>query len=478
MKIKMSLYHKYKISGISIGSILSVCLLMLSSCAGEQDLPFDKEIDDAIVVMASVNDVMSSRAYQDQGQIMTGHYYMTYPNFSDNNTYSVCDVNFFEGRGVTKTTDGYELKWQDVGALNYDSKKTCFWMDNVPKPEDDPDAIVVPFTDSYNPFVAGEFDDDEGSNDLLWGYVQMAPEASQVVSMHVHHWMARVNVIVTVDNSNENADIVNFSEGSVKITNLIHKGISFNRISGVIDLGEEPQYEDLYLTVNGDWGSKNDDPNTKNITYFQTKNFVLPPQQLTTDETRPRLVLEVPQNDGTIRTYSGVIPRIMTVNGSPANLAFDQEKNLTLKVKLSQDLLYIESIYAYLQDWVNKGTHLVTANQAGIYSDDDLMSLIGYYQEDNTDEMIHYGYRLEDDWKFDIFTDITVNVDDVAGKMDKGPEFSFELPYHSLTIILKDGSVVKYLPVQHQQAAEALYSLLRKGEIKYPDESVSGEIDP
>lgn len=456
--------------------MLAACLPMVS-CAGNEDIPEAGDGSDVVNVEASVTETRITRApYQEQGQIMSGHYYMTYPNFSDNNTYSVCDVNFYDGRGVTMTTDGYELKWQEVGALNYDSKKTCFWLDNVPKPESEPNAIVVPFTDTYNPFVASVFDTEKEdvTNDLLWGYVQMAPEASQVVTLHVHHYMARVNVIVTVDNSNEDADIVNFQNGSVKITNLVHKGVSFDRLSGAIDLGPEPEYKDLYLTQGGDWGSVTEDQNARNISYFQTKNFVLPPQQLKTDENRPRLVLEVPQRDGSIRTYSGVIPRIMTVDGSPVNLAFDAEKNLTLKVKLSQDLLYIESIYAYLQDWVDKGTHLVTANQAGIYSEDDLMALIGYYVEDNQAEMIRYGYRIGDDWKFDIFADIVLNEDDVAGKMADGPEFSFSMPNHSLTIITSDGQEVKYLPTQYEKAALALYALLRKGDIIYPDASGSG----
>lgn len=456
---------------------------MLVGCVSFISCSEDREIegpdigmeDGSLRIKASLTQSESTRAYQESGQIMTGTYYMTYPKPSNDDNYSVCTVNFYDGRGVTTTQNGYELKWQEVGVLSYDHTQTVFWLDNVPMPENDPQATVIEFTDDYNPFVAGVFDDIDGKNDLLWGYVHMEPEKSQEISLTIHHYMARLNVIVTIDNSNENSEKINFEEGKVRITNVIHKGVNYTRTNGSIGLGPDPEYKELVLKGDDDeWGSTLADTENENIIYYQTLNYVLPPQQLLTDENRPRLVIEVPQSDGTMRTYSGVIPRVMNVNGNPQELAFDPEKNLTLKVKISQDLLRIESIYADVQNWVNKGTHLVSGTQAGIYNGTDLTTLVEIYNDPSREtDLSRYGYRIGDNWVFDVFTDLTVDAKEVKNKMASGPDFSFDLTQHGLTIIREDGAIVIYDAEHAAEAAEALYLLLREGveptEFETPD---------
>lgn len=447
--------------------MMTLGLASLYSCSDYQDQESMQEdnTNGMLKVKASLKQTASTRAYQEEGPIVSGTYYMTYPTPSNNDTYNVCTVNFYDGHGVTTTHTGYELKWQDVGVLSYDFTKTVFWLDNVPMPEDNPNATVIEFSDSYNPFVAGVFDDVDGTNDLLWGYVQMPPESSQEISLTIHHYMSRLSVIITVDNTNENSEKIDFEGGTVKITNVIHEGIDYNRTNGQIGLGTNPQYKDLIMKGStGIWGKVFNDTENENIHYYQTQNFVLPPQQLRTDDGRPRLVIEVPQSDGTMRTYSGVIPRVMNVGGNPQDLAFDPEKNLTLKVKISQDLLKIESIYANVQDWINKGTHLVSGTQAGLYNSNDLKTLIEYYNDPSKEtELSRYGYRIGDAWVFDVFTDLTVNAAEMAGQMSAGPAYSFDLTQHSLTIIKRDGTQVTYDATQSSEAAQALYLLLHDG---------------
>ena len=171
-----------------LSSLITAAILALSSCAGEQD-PENPAIgaSGSLRVSSSVIASQDTRAYQESGPIESGHYYMTYHNYPDNETFGVCDVNFYDGIGVTTTTDGYELKWQEVGSLPYDETLTVFWLDNVPRVADDPDAIIVPFTRNYNPFVAGVFDDKNGTNDLLWGYQQLAPESTEEINIGIHH---------------------------------------------------------------------------------------------------------------------------------------------------------------------------------------------------------------------------------------------------------------------------------------------------
>lgn len=445
-------------------------LCALPSCTADTDPAPDMAGSEATVrIKAGISQTEDTRAYQEQGDIITGRFYMTYPTYADPYVYNVCKVNFFEGTGVTTTNNNLELKWQDVGALTYNDELTVFWLDNVPQPEDNPNATEIIFTDSYNPFVAAEFDDDGGTNDLLWGYQNPRIDGTQEIRIGVHHMMSRVSVIVTVDNSNENAEKIDFSKGTVTLTNVIHKGESYNRTNGTISLGSDPEYSDLRLALGEDWASITPDETEEGITYYQTRNFVLPPQSLRTDDSRPRLVINVPQSNGSFKRYSGVLPRIMTVNGAPATMAFEPEKNLTLKVKISQDLLYIESIYAFVQDWVDKGTHTVIASQAGIYSYDQFISMIEAYNRNDNSELIHYGYMVDGVWTFDIFTDLTVDEDVVKGLMKSdGPDFKFDLAYRSLTINMEDGSVKTYYPGdeesgqpdQTKDAAEALKNLL------------------
>ena len=466
-------------------------LLLFASCSEDDGLNSRPATggDDVVRISASLAPMVESRAYQEQGTIESGQYFMTYPNYPENATHSVCTVNFHDGFGVTTTQNGKELKWMEVGSLTYDTELTNFFLDNVPPPEDNPNATTVPFTDKYNPFVAGEFDNVEGKNDLLWGYIQPKLNTTEEINIGIHHYMSRVSVIVTVNNSSENANKILFDKGSVKISNVVHEGVSFNRLNGTIDLGPEPEYKDLVLTDGGDWQSITPDEERQGIVYYQSKNFVIPPQELRTDIDRPRLILNVPMEDGSIRSYSGVIPRIMFVNGVPANLGFDPEKNLTLKVKLSADLLKIEEVVAELQDWIDKGTFILSGARSDVKDQKELYELIDLYNnlEDELD-LRKFGFYEDGLWKFDLFTIIRLYegddshymyidedavFDKLAGSMADGPDFRFIFGYDDLWIYWNDGTSTAYRSVPGEDgshasstnlvADEILYQLLRNG---------------
>lgn len=459
--------------------------LLAGSCVDDREATeSDGRRTGEVHLGAYLKDVTETRA-QGETFIESGTYYMTYPNPNpENATHSVCEVNFFEGVGVTTTQNRKELKWEEVGSLTYNDVLTNFFLDNVAPPADvDPNATVIPFTGEYHPFDAAVYAGDGGYNDLLWGYAFVDLYTKNEINIGIHHYLSRVSVIVTVDNSLNNAQGIDFGEGSVKITNVVKKGVSYNRTNGSISLGDAPEYGDLELAVKGDWAEvTTDETDPTKISYYHTKNFVLPPQALRTDEGRPRLVLEVPQPDGSSRTYSGVIPRVMMVDGSPATMAFDPEKNLTLKVKISQEKLYIESIVAYVQDWVDKGSFLVSANNAAILSTEDLMTLINTYKSQNYDQIKQYGYRQTDGtWSFNIFAELQLT-EDVAGEMgedDEGnplPDFSFDMSAHYFTLVYSDGTkriFGSYDPSDREasgKAAEILHDLLRDGKVPDPDE--------
>ena len=466
----MTLYNKIRVFVKTL--FLIVVSLSVSSCVADRgaDEPGGRRTDE-VRIGAYIEDVAETRT-QGATTIWSGTYYMAYPNPNpDNANHSVCEVNFYDGIGVTTTYNKKELKWEEVGSLTYNDVLTNFFLDNVAPPEGvDQNETEIKFTDTYHPFDAAEYAGDGGYNDLLWGYAFVDLYTTADINIGIHHYLSRVSVIVTVDNSLENAQAIDFKNGSVKITNVVKKANSYTRTNGSISLGDNPYYEDLEL-AKGDWASISYDETNSKISYYQTKNFVIPPQALRTDELRPRLVLDVPQPDGTSRTYSGVIPRVMMVDGSPATMAFDPEKNLTLKVKISQDQLRIESIVAYVQDWVDKGSFLVSAYNGYISSIEDLQNLIEIYPEQNEDAIRAYGfhhtYDEEDRWSFNILADLEIKVDEVAGKMgstpDKPlPDFSFDITSHNFTLVYPDGTK-KFYDNAAKEAAKVLHDLLRNG---------------
>ena len=469
--------YKYGIRNVLKALLPVAALLSVGSCIADREAAeSDGRRTGTVRIGAYLEEATETRA-QGAAAIQSGTYYMTYPNYSDRNTHSVCTVNFYDGVGVTTTSENKELKWTDVGSLTYDDTQTNFFLDNVAPPAGEPNATEILFTDAYHPFDAAVYAGDKGYNDLLWGYAFIKLGASNTdINIGIHHYLSRVSVIVTVDNTLENTQAIDFEKGSVKITNVITKGKSYSRTTGSINFADEPVYEDLELAVEGDWGSVTPDETTSGITYYQTKNFVLPPQALRTDERRPRLVLDVPQPDGSIRTYSGVIPRVMMVDGSPATMAFDKEKNLTLKVKISQDQLRIESIVAYVQNWVDKGTFLVSAYNGAINSYEDLLELIKLYPEQDEDAIgaygFHHTYGGKNEWSFNILADLTINIEDVKGKMAEPlPDFRFDLTSHTFTLINETGKEATFGTPDTadsetaQEAAKILHDLLRLGTV-------------
>ena len=474
--------HKHSIREV-FGALLVIAASVsaVSCTAGrEEGAESDGRRTGQVRLGAYFEDVAATRA-QGSKPVTSGVYYMTYPNASDINTYSVCNVSFHDGFGFATTWNDKELKWEDVGSIASSDVHTNFYLDNVAPPYDDnPNATEIFFTESYHPFDAAVYDGDGGSNDLLWGSALVDLYTNSEITIGMRHYLSRVSVIVTVDNTLTSAQEINFEEGSVRITNVVKKGRSFNRTNGRVTLDTE--YDDLELAVNGNWGSVTKDETEPNISYYETQNFVLPPQALRTDERRPRLVLDVPQPDGTIRTYSGVIPRVMMVDGSPATMAFDPEKNLTLRVKISQDKLRIESIVAYVQDWVNKGSFLVSANSAAILSTEDLEYLISIYQEGNYDKIKRYGYLDtspdgESVWSFNIFPVVSLDFNEVAGKMGPpAPDFSFDMSTYRFILTYQDGTkraFGSYDPADREasdKAAKILHDILRYGTPPNPED--------
>ena len=135
----MKMGRKNIIRRCKAGVGILTAALAFASCAVDQDIDNTGAGGErGIRLMASVSPQVDTRAYQPEGEIREGKFYMTYINNPDNSTFGVCEVNFYDGVGITTTNRGYELNWHEVGELPEDPSLTTFWVDNVPKIESNP----------------------------------------------------------------------------------------------------------------------------------------------------------------------------------------------------------------------------------------------------------------------------------------------------------------------------------------------------
>lgn len=452
--------------------LLSV--ILLASCASEPELTQGNGPDgDGVICLRGAIEGLSesgTRAYYEPGTIESGTYYMTYPPIEDNSTFDVTDIEFNNGYGFPKTPRGKDLTWYEVGPLTYDENLTVFYIDNVPRPESNPNTTVVTFDENYHPFDAGVYDEEGGTNDLLWGYAHIPMFAARdQISIGIHHWLSRVNVVVTVDNSEDNIDKIDFSNASVKITNLALNPLSYDRTTGNLNLGNNPKKSDLELISNGNFRNVTDDELIEGISYYQSESYILPPQTLPVNNERPRLVIKANMQDGSERTYSGVLPRVMMINDVPANFAFEKEYNLTLRVTISGDKLAIAFMIATVQEWIDKGSFTLSSTQAGVYNDDQMAALIKAYKANNVLDMSYFGFLTSsEEWVFNIFQNMEIKLSDYAGAMATGTDFSFDLHGHTLTVINDDGSSYEYDEDTTPRASEVLYEIVRNGKLLQP----------
>lgn len=424
--------------------LLTFLLSAFPSCKNEEIQP-EKDIDSPLYFSSSISSLLSTRAYQSSGNILEGKYYLTYPTGLHDQEYCVSTVNFVEGTGFVTTPEGDELTWKKVGYDYGSLTSTTFFLDNVPVQNSFSETIIILPED--NPFKAGIFDSENGSNDLLWGNT-ITDRLNNLVHISLHHQMAMVNIELSIDNSKEGSLPLDLSEAKVEITDLVLSSQSYDRLNGVLFLGDQPKYANLNL--------KDEFSNWKEIEYlednrdkplFKSHDFVLPPQSLKTGIERPRLIITIPQNEGKEpRVFSGILPQAMLVETSEntsvaMNLSFLKEHILTLHVTMDPDLMNLQFMPVTVIDWVYKGTFLANGTQAALFSESDFMAMIKAYN-DNSNDIERYGYQKDGEWWFNIYSDLTFKEDDLFGKMKgkNGKEIHFKFNGQTITILLKDGN--------------------------------------
>ncbi|MCH5223254.1 MAG: fimbrillin family protein [Muribaculaceae bacterium] len=447
---------------------------MLSSCGGEA-LENIGEEKVPLRISAQFAEILSSRGYE-SGPVTSGKYYLSYPNASAQGAYSLATVDFqFQdvtpGIGIVMTQNNEELSWAEV-----EGNQPNFYLDNVPIQNSSQDPMIVTFDNTYNPFIAGVFDD-EGKNDLLWGS-KSVNRNTKTINFDLHHYMARLKVVVTVDETYAADDELSLEGATVYITKLQQTPVAYNRLDGSLELRED-DYTSLYLVKDGlNWGvietevegnepDGGDSSETSEITTYITQDFVLPPQVLQEGEGRPRLYIKL-QNG---KEFSGVIPYAMYVNDNeypenyPMTLSFLKEHILTISTRISSEPPELVFMPVLLVEWVDKGTFDLDAHQAGIYIAQEFYNLIKFYNSDADSrdyQLQRYGsYSVIDGnptWNFNLWSSIMLDYDIIAGEMVPGndkPDFNFIFNGYSVFIDYNDGKEPKAVTPQE------LYKILK-----------------
>lgn len=405
--------------------MVQACSSDVAETAPEYDFSFSPR------VTARVADHVYTRGYQEEGDVVSGKYYLSYPSNTASKEYAVAIVDFdtqgaeTPGIGIVNTLEGPELKWSDVSG-----SPATFYLDNVP--ETFGTGSVVEFNDGLNPFVAGIFDDDEGTNDLLWGE-KSVNSGTRSLGFDLHHNMSRVKVQVEIkheDNSIENISLIG---ASVKITNLYAETSSYNRLDGSLSLNEDGPNE-VQIVKPGqtdyDWVSVTEDTEEGRTVYL-SPDIILPPQSLAEDATRSRL--EITLENGTV--YSGILPHAMLIANStdnqlsyPVTLAFLKEYVMTIRTVITEEPPELAFMPVWVADWVDKGEFTLEAHQSGIYTPEEFYRLTQYYSENNEYQLVRYGYLFtpeegnysKQEWNFDFFSSVLLDYSKIAGTMHPG----------------------------------------------------------
>lgn len=478
--MKKSLY-KATLS-LSIAAMLAV---VVAACSSEETPAFPPSLeDDTFTVTAEIAQQLYSRAYQDDGEVKEGIYYLSYPLNNQNNSYNVASVEFDKegttpGIGIVTVPNNQALEWKDVGG----GPTPTFYLDNVSATDNASPTRITLGED--NPYKAAIFDDKDGKNDLLWGETMVSRNAKNIY-FDLHHNMSRVRVQVTVNHTNNDLDLTG---ATVEISSINQKPIAYNRLDGSLELPTattEEERQKIYTTLTLvnyseeaeekiEWASSSIDEKDQNISIYTTKDFVLPPQDILGDENRPKLTITL--KNGTV--YSGILPHAMLIDDGtnvepsyPVAFSFLKEHILTIRTLITEEPPQLGFMPVWVVDWVDKGDFTIEAHQSGIYKPEEFYKLIEYYNENNEYQLPRYG-RLTPDgkggekWEFDFFHFVTLDYDKIHAKMKVGEnvkgsqtkDFSFDFNAYTVSIQKYDSDGNPY-GEPHQTDPYELYQIV------------------
>ena len=459
IECEMNITTIYKAIGYLL---IAVVLAAVTACSSEETTTVNSEGNSTFTVVAEVAQQLHSRAYQAEGYVREGIYYLSYPLPTTDNPYNVAWVNFNKdgttpGIGIVTVPENEELTWDEgVGG----GATPTFYLDNVKSELDGSDQTLIDFTENNNPYKAAVFDSIDGTNDLLWGE-QMVRRGDKTINFDLHHNMSRVRVQVTVDRTNEDpTDVLDLKGATVEISSINQTPIAYNRLDGSLELeelDEDENDEDIYkkryapLTLVNEtigWLKSWKDETDKNKETYITHSFVLPPQRLLEKGNRPRLTIKLTNG----KVYSGILPNAMLIdNGThdepsyPVALYFLKEHILTIRTLITETPPELAFMPVWVMEWVDKKEHSVEAHQSGIYTSKEFYDLIAYYEANNEYHFTRYGEFVTEEgkWRFDFFSSVELDYDKIRGRMKPGTavngnktkDFSFN--FNAYTVYVK-----------------------------------------
>lgn len=437
------------------------------SCS-QEDLSFGLNPNEsgAVRVVATVARELNTRAEGETIFVMDGIYNLSYLK-PDNETWSVASVDFNKeglnapGVGIVSVPGGEELRWLDVGG----GATPTFYLDNVDSDKGIAGSTLTEINlGTPNSYQAAVFDEDV--NDLLWSSA-MVRRNDKNINFDLHHNMSRLRVEVTVDRTNSTETRpLNLDDATVTITSINQVPVSYNRLDGNLTLptGDEA-YSDLKI-VNPDdatskWKSVSVDDTNDLISTYVSVDFVLPPQELLTDQNRPQLIITIPNPDGTESIFSGIIPHAMLVDDDthltpsyPVSLSFLKEHILTIRTKITEDPPTLSFMPVTVVKWVDKGEFTTEAHQAGIYTAQEFYNLIAYYKAKNSYQLTRYGKFVEETdedgqsvtnsyWQFDFFHSVVLDYTKISGQMKVSDMDAFKFSFNGYSVFVTDGNTDK-----------------------------------
>lgn len=453
--------------------LIAAMLVAVSACSSEESpITPSSEAERTFTVTAKVAREIYTRAHDESGNIIGGIYYLTYMPASGSSHY-VASVDFAKeettpGIGIVTIPDNQELKWANVGG----GQTPTFYLDNVSREYAANNSTLTEIIFNEDaPYKAGIWDQDEGSNDLLWSEL-LAARNDKNINFNLHHNMSRVRVQVTVDRKYAvDPDDLDLEGAVVEISSINQVPISYNRLDGSLTLptvdatGTAEDYNRVYTPLilvdergttaeanKINWAtmpSAEEKEEANSILTYTTKDFVLPPQNLLEDEHRPRLTITLENG----KTYSGILPHAMEIEDDnsdhtnpsyPVTLSFLKEHILTIRTVITEDPPELAFMPVQVVQWVDKGNFSIEAHQAGIYTAQEFENLIKYYNDNNEYQLVRYGRLIEDEnrWMFEFFHSVELDYNEIAGKMkpdnDKKKDFSFS--FNNYTIYINNGN--------------------------------------
>lgn len=454
--------------------LMMSCIFMIQGCmADHPGNPPEMPIEKGLKVSARKADHVYTRNYKESGIVESGKYYLSYPNNTDRN-YTVAEVDFDKmavespGLGIVNTLSGSELKWSDIGG-----SPVNFYLDNVSWEYGEGPEVI--FSDNYNPFVAGVFDFEGGSNDLLWGE-KTANTGTKSLGFDLHHNMSRVKIQVEVVHKDVSVEKISLSDATVRITNLYPRPASYNRITGnlTLDTGGNTEGEGILImapeTNKKGYSWKEINESDPDRTIYISQDIVLPPQSPAEDYTRSRLEITLPNGD----MYYGILPHAMLIAGSndtdngglnyPVNLSFLKEYILTIRTVITEEPPELAFMPVWVTEWVDKGEFTLEAHQSRVYTASEFYKLIRYYETHNEYQLERYGYLDSTDesdsefWYFNFFGSVSLKYNDIFRKMvpgtvvgDKGETKDFTFAFNNYSVFVYNDNEDDAVKVNEEQ---------------------------